>query len=175
MIIPFSAKMEPDLIQTKSGLMGFLIDRLRESLPEVFVFESVFSDVDRMVAEVRVRDAYKPSFESNILLMRSISCEEGNSVRCGRALLEFYAMVHGVADKWKRPLPTTQLAHIALVALGAERSLAFNRIVDPTGNPSDVILVASEATFEEKYGARVSVIIEDPLRARADRARRGAK
>ncbi|RUV10160.1 hypothetical protein EOD00_13410 [Mesorhizobium sp. M7A.T.Ca.TU.009.01.3.1] len=84
-------------------------------------------------------------------------------------------MVHGVADKWKRPLPTTQLAHIALVALGAERSLAFNRIVDPTGNPSDVILVASEATFEEKYGARVSVIIEDPLRARADRARRGAK
>lgn len=181
MIIPYPNKIELDLITTKSGLMDFLIDRLRESLPEVFIFESVFSDVDRMVAEVRIYDPYQPPFESNITLMRSICCEEGNLVHCGRALLEFYAFVHGVADEWKRPLPTTQLAHIALVALGAESTLAFNRIVDPTGKPSDVILIASDAKFEEKYGARVSVTIEDPLRAkgvskrRAGRANRGAK
>ncbi|RWB91175.1 MAG: hypothetical protein EOQ52_07045 [Mesorhizobium sp.] len=174
MIVPFANKVEPDLIETMPGLMGFLTDRMRESLPEVFVFESVLIDVERMVADVQRSYPYKPPYDTAFTLEQSICCGEGSLVRCGRPLLGFYGFLHGFYDLSKQPLSEAKLVHLAIITLGVEGSLTFSSIQQ--GPNTDAMMIASKVTFEEKYGARVRVVVHEPVRTTASpKRRRGAK
>lgn len=176
MIIPFPIKKELpknglDLIETESRLMRLLLDRLLKSQPDVFIFESAFSDVARMMSDVKSGKPYRPPFESSIMLVRSMCCEDGDLVRCGRRLLDFYGMVHHVSDLSKRPLPVVKLVQIATIALGVENGLTFTRIIEESGEPTEVMLITSEAAFEAKYSASVRVIVHAPLSTKRGRKR----
>ncbi|MER9602794.1 hypothetical protein [Mesorhizobium sp. M0243] len=146
------------LIDQKTELIDFLVNRLRESLPEVFTFQQTFEDVSAMATELGIGDSYRPPYDSADVLLQTISSEDPEVVRCGEGLLRFYRLLHFVADHHGRALSTAEIARTALIALKADKTVSFVHIIDPPGVPSNVLLIASEPAFEEKFGARIRVI-----------------
>ena len=168
-----------DLIEDCAGLLDFLIKRLRGSGLEVFTFRQTLDDVDEVLDRIRLESCYKPFDEDRmnvqITLDRTICSEEPEVVGCGRDLLQFFALIHGMADHHNRTLSLPEVARLALIALGAEESVAFNGVLDEGGATTDVLVIASEPAFEQKYGARIRIIttLERPRSPR--KSKRGVK
>ncbi|RWO81062.1 hypothetical protein [Mesorhizobium sp.] len=147
-----------DLFDKEPEVIDFLVLQLRESLPVVFTFRQTLDDVNAMVTSLRFEEKYKPRYEANFALACAICSEEPDVVRCGKDLLDFYRLVHAVADHRARALTAAEIIRIALTALGDDETVSFVRIFDPPGVPTNVLLIASEPTFEQKYGVRIRVI-----------------
>ncbi|MDX8540116.1 hypothetical protein RFM23_21075 [Mesorhizobium abyssinicae] len=168
-----------DLIEDCAELLDFLIARLRVSLPEVFTFRHTLEDIDEFVEQIRSEKCYRP-FDNDrmnveLTLHRAICSEESEVVCCGKGLLEFFALVQAIADHHNRTLALPEIARVALIALGAEKTVAFDGIIDESGAKTNVLVIASEPQFEEKYGVRIRIItkIERPLRSR--KSKRGGQ
>ncbi|MER8661288.1 hypothetical protein NKH34_09115 [Mesorhizobium sp. M1148] len=146
------------LIDKEPEVVDFLVLRLRESLPIVFAFQQTLDEVNAMATGLRLEEKYKPRFDANFVLAYAMSSEEPEVACCGKGLLEFYRLVHHVADHHARPLTAAKIIHVALLALGDDKTVSFVRIFDPPGVPTNVLLIASEPAFDKKYGVRIRVI-----------------
>ncbi len=160
MITPFAQNdnIPLDLIDKEPEAIDFLVLRLRESLPVVFTFQQTLDDVNAMVTCLRSGEKFKPRYDASFVLAYAMSSEDPEVACCGKGLLEFYRLVHHVADHHARPLTAAEIILVALTALGDDETVSFVRIFDPPGVPTDVLLVASEPAFDKKYKVRMRVI-----------------
>ncbi|MER8460424.1 hypothetical protein NKJ93_30770 [Mesorhizobium sp. M0028] len=165
-----------DLIDKEPEVIDFLVLRLRESLPVVFTFQQTIDDVNAMVTSLPLEEKYKPRYEANFVLACAMCSEELDVVRCGKGLLDFYRLVHAVADHHERPLTAAEIIRTALISLGDQETVSFVRIFDPPGVPTNVLLIASEPAFEKKYGVRIRVITKiEPADYRPTKGKRALR
>lgn len=165
-----------DLIDKEPEIIDFLLLRLRESLPVVFTFQQTLDDVNAMAACLRFEEKYKPRFDANSVLAYAMCSEEPDLACCGKRLLEFYHLIHEVADHHAQALSAVEIVRIALIALGADEIVSFATICDPLGVPTNALLIASGPAFEKKYGVRIRVITKiEPADYRPTKGKRGLR
>ncbi|UVK39364.1 hypothetical protein LHFGNBLO_000723 [Mesorhizobium sp. AR10] len=160
-----------DLLDKEPEVIDFLVLRLRESLPVVFTFQQTLDDVNAMVTSLPLEEKYKPRYDANFILAYAMCSEEPEVACCGKGLLDFYQLVHHVADH--HALTAAKIIHVALLALGDDQTVSFVRIFDPPGVPTDVLLIASEPAFDKKYKVRIRIITKiDPAGYRPSKGKR---